>query len=54
VENMKVEGFPEVVTASFGVAELRPGETSDGLLERADSALYQAKKNGRNRVEVSR
>jgi diguanylate cyclase (GGDEF)-like protein len=40
------------VTASFGVAEYsaRSGE-GDKVFERADQALYAAKRNGRNRVE---
>ncbi len=41
------------VTGSFGVAELRPGESSEGLLDRADAALYRAKNGGRNRVECA-
>ncbi len=41
------------VTGSFGVASLRPDmETRQELIEAADQALYQAKKNGRNRVEI--
>lgn len=39
------------VTASLGIAELRPGEDFDGLYARADYALYAAKQGGRNRVE---
>ncbi len=39
------------VTASFGVAEWVMGESFAGLFARADSALYMAKRNGRNRVE---
>jgi diguanylate cyclase (GGDEF)-like protein len=38
------------VTISAGVAMLRPEETADTLLTRADSALYAAKARGRNRI----
>lgn len=37
-------------TVSVGVATLANGETIDRLLQRADEALYQAKRLGRNRV----
>lgn len=43
-----------VVTASFGVAELRPGDDLDALLRRADEALYRAKREGRDRVSAGR
>ena len=36
------------VTASLGVATLRAGESSAQLLHRADGALYEAKRAGRN------
>ncbi|MEM8917640.1 MAG: GGDEF domain-containing protein [Pseudomonadota bacterium] len=39
------------LTASFGVATAREGETYEQLFARADAALYRAKSNGRNRVE---
>jgi len=39
-----------VVTASFGVGELRPHESFAHWLKRVDDALYQAKALGRNRV----
>ncbi len=47
--------FPEVgnVTISIGVAEWRNGESRRALLERADKAMYQAKLNGRNRIELA-
>lgn len=38
------------VTISVGVAALRPGDTAQSLIERADNCLYAAKHNGRNRV----
>jgi len=41
------------VTISAGIATLRPDETSDTLLARADSALYAAKAKGRNRITAA-
>ena len=38
------------VTLSAGVATLKPDETTDSLLARADRALYTAKAQGRNRI----
>ena len=37
-------------TASFGVAGARTGETVASLIGRADAAMYEAKRAGRNRV----
>lgn len=42
------------VTASFGIAECRPGDGIEDVLRRADEALYRAKEGGRNRVEAAR
>jgi two-component system, cell cycle response regulator len=39
-----------VVTCSVGVAEWEPGDSIDSLLRRANVALYEAKRSGRNRV----
>jgi len=38
------------ITMSVGVAQYYAGEDVDGLIERADAALYTAKHNGRNQV----
>jgi diguanylate cyclase len=38
------------VTASIGVAQYRSGDTLSGLVERADSCLFEAKSRGRNQV----
>jgi diguanylate cyclase (GGDEF)-like protein/hemerythrin-like metal-binding protein/PAS domain S-box-containing protein len=40
------------VTASLGVAEYLPEASLESWVDRADQAMYQAKKLGRNRVEV--
>ncbi|MFA6903296.1 MAG: GGDEF domain-containing protein [Gallionellaceae bacterium] len=38
------------ITASFGVAQLKPGEAVEDWVSRADQALYKAKASGRNCV----
>jgi diguanylate cyclase (GGDEF)-like protein len=44
---------PRGLTVSMGVAEYRAPESLDDLLARADAALYRAKHNGRNRIEIA-
>lgn len=39
-------------TASIGIAEFDPNSSIDKALQHADKALYLAKRNGRNRIEV--
>ena len=41
---------PSVITASIGVAIRAENERAEQLLRRADSALYRAKRDGRDRV----
>ena len=50
LEGLDVDGYPDIVTGSFGVAALRHGEDADTFLRRVDTALYAAKNGGRNRV----
>ena len=46
------QGFGIRVTASFGVAAYQPEDTMDGFIERADKALYDAKRMGKNQVVI--
>ncbi len=45
--NQKVQ-----ITMSFGISEFHGQDSIDSVFERADQALYQAKAEGRNRVQV--
>jgi PleD family two-component response regulator len=44
------EGTPAAQTFSCGVAAWDRAETSDELIARADTALYEAKHTGRDRI----
>lgn len=48
-----VNGHPVGATVSIGAASGEPGADIMALIEAADKALYEAKKNGRNQVALS-
>jgi diguanylate cyclase (GGDEF)-like protein/PAS domain S-box-containing protein len=55
VEQCEVKTHDQIITftISIGVTALTPDDLSiEGMLKRADDALYQAKRSGRNRVMV--
>ncbi|HFJ9449153.1 GGDEF domain-containing protein [Bacillus thuringiensis] len=53
IETKQFSGISKL-TASFGVALYEKGITREELMQRADIALYEAKKNGKNQVCVYR
>lgn len=54
-KNVEDFAFEEIgkMTISLGVTEFNQDDNKESILKRVDSALYQAKGNGRNRCEVS-
>ena len=50
VPNIKVDGLPAdfAISCSAGCTEITDGDTAESLLIRADEALYDAKRAGRN------
>lgn len=50
IEVISSAGLPVGVTASSGLTLYRPGDSLDAVIERADRALYEAKRAGRDRV----
>jgi diguanylate cyclase len=47
------QGKPVRVTISCGVASFQKGDSLEEVFTRADKALYQAKRNGKNRCELA-
>ena len=53
VAGLSLPARPEVrVTISIGLSACLPGESAHALLGRVDRALYQAKRDGRNRIAI--
>ena len=55
IENTKMEDAVEdvlAITVSQGLSSWELGEDAQSLISRAEAALYKAKENGRNRVEM--
>jgi diguanylate cyclase len=50
--SIEIPGGSLSVTLSCGLAMSEPGDTPRTLVKRADAALYDAKAQGRNRVEI--
>ena len=48
--NWAALGVTTAITASIGISGMRPDDSLEDLLERADSMLYRAKESGRNTV----
>ena len=52
-EDYPADGCTVELTVSLGCSTLLPGESAESLLRRADSALYVAKREGRNRLTMA-
>jgi len=53
VETYEFKDKPELqVTLSFGLSTVNMSDNIDTAVKKADTLLYQAKANGRNRIEL--
>ncbi|MGC8778371.1 MAG: GGDEF domain-containing protein, partial [Candidatus Caldatribacteriaceae bacterium] len=48
IKKTRMVNMNQKVTASFGIAEFLSSDTEESLIKRADEALYEAKRRGRN------
>lgn len=46
-------GDGQNISVSIGIAFGAPGESQESLMKKTDKALYRAKENGRNRIELA-
>lgn len=53
IEKLEIDKVGQI-TASFGVAQVNEGDDMQSVIDRADKALYMAKKSGRNCVKTER
>lgn len=51
LRQVRIAGLTQI-TASFGVSQYQPGQDYSGLFAQADKALYQAKQQGRDQVQL--
>lgn len=51
IEQLEFDSIKKPVTVSFGVSMLRDYDSESSFIDRADEALYAAKRNGKNKVE---
>jgi diguanylate cyclase len=52
IKKWRLNGGPDTVTVSIGIASLASTDSPKELFERADASLYKAKASGKNRVAV--
>ncbi|MBR9900523.1 MAG: GGDEF domain-containing protein [Rhodospirillales bacterium] len=52
-QKIDYDGSQILVTLSLGYAQYQPGQSLDELVQNADAALYDAKRNGRNTIGSS-
>jgi diguanylate cyclase (GGDEF)-like protein len=53
LKTSKFESVTQKITATFGIAQFIDGESFEECLKRADQALFDGKRNGRDRIEVA-